>query len=102
MDLPSGLVGLNTHLVLSAVSAQARIAKLLVKLKHRLTPFEIGEQEAFRDVQTINAEQLATASFGEVMLHTVGRVYASEANIHAGNIFEVGITKIRRTGTNLK
>jgi len=81
---------------------EARIAKLLVKLKHRLTPFEIGEQEAFREVQTINAEQLATASFGEVMLHTVGRVYESEANIHAGNIFEVGITKLRRTGTNLK
>jgi hypothetical protein len=73
-----------------------------VKLKQRLTPYEIGEHEAFREVQTINAEQLATASFGEVMLHTVGRVYESEASIHGGNIFEVGLTKLRRTGTNLK
>jgi hypothetical protein len=45
-----------------------RIAKLLVQLKARLGPFCAGEAEAFREVQSINAQQLAAASFGSVML----------------------------------
>jgi hypothetical protein len=54
---------------LSAVHLQeTRIAKLLVQLKSRLQPFCAGEAEAFREVQCINAEQLAAASFGSVML----------------------------------
>lgn len=52
-----------------------RIAKLVVELKRRLAPYLAGEAEGFRDVQTVNAETLAAASFGEVMLHTIGRVY---------------------------
>jgi hypothetical protein len=47
---------------------ETRITKLLVQLKSRLQPFCAGEAEAFREVQCINAQQLAAASFGSVML----------------------------------
>jgi hypothetical protein len=52
-----------------------RISKLVFSLGKRLAPWEAGEREAFREVATINAQQLAAASFGEVMLQTIGRVY---------------------------
>lgn len=80
----------------------ARIGKLVVSLQSRLAPFVQGEKEAFREVQSINAEQLAAASFGEVMLQTIGRVYESEAGIALGNVFEVGFHKLRRTGQNIR
>jgi hypothetical protein len=51
---------------------ETRIAKLLVQLKTRLAPFIAGEAEAFREVQAINAQQLAAASFGSVMLQVGG------------------------------
>jgi hypothetical protein len=74
----------------------------LVQLKSRLAPFIAGEVEAFREVQTINAQQLAAASFGGVMLLAVGRVYQTEADIHQGNPLMGGLTKLRRAGDNIK
>lgn len=47
---------------------ETRIAKLLVQLKSRLAPYCAGEADAFVEVQSINAQQLAAASFGDVML----------------------------------
>lgn len=61
---------------------ETRIAKLLVKLKARLEPFVAGEAEAFREVQAINAEQLAAASFGSVMLQ-VRRLRSTSLVTHA-------------------
>eukprot|EP00775_Hariotina_reticulata_P004774 gene4774-5024_t len=81
---------------------EARIGKLLAQLKSRLAPFIAGEVEAFREVQTINAQQLAAASFGGVMLQAVGRVYQTEADIHQGNPLLGGLTKLRRAGDNIK
>ncbi|WIA12849.1 hypothetical protein OEZ85_006475 [Tetradesmus obliquus] len=81
---------------------ETRIAKLLVKLKARLEPFVAGEAEAFREVQAINAEQLAAASFGSVMLQAVGRVYQTEAEIFQSNPLFGGFSKLKRAGDSIK
>ncbi len=79
-----------------------RISKLLVELKKRLAPYLAGEEDGFREVQACNAETLAAASFGEVMLHTIGRVYESEAEIARSNIISAGLEKFKRFNTNMK
>lgn len=81
---------------------ETRIAKLLVSLKTRLAPYMAGEEEAFREVQGINSEQLAAASFGSVMLQTVGRVYQTEADIYQGNALLGGLGKLRRAGHSIR
>lgn len=85
-----------------ALLQETRIAKLLVALKGRLSNYLIGETEAFAEVQGINAGQLAAASFGGVMLQTVGRVYVTEAEIHGGNPLLGGLNKLRRAGDSIK
>jgi hypothetical protein len=52
--------------------------------------------------QSINAQQLAAASFGSVMLQTVGRVYQTEAEIYQGSPLMGGLGKLRRAGTSIK
>eukprot|EP00879_Flechtneria_rotunda_P002309 GHRR01002503.1.p1 GENE.GHRR01002503.1~~GHRR01002503.1.p1 ORF type:complete len:412 (+),score=184.97 GHRR01002503.1:106-1341(+) len=81
---------------------ETRIARLLVKLKQRLAPYLAGEVEAFQEVQAVNAEQLAAASFGTVMLQAVGRVYQTEAEISQSNPLVGGFNKLRRAGDNIK
>jgi hypothetical protein len=53
-------------------------------------------------VQGINSEQLAAASFGSVMLQTVGRVYQTEADIYQGNALLGGLGKLRRAGHSIR
>ncbi|KAI8474506.1 MAG: DnaJ-like protein [Monoraphidium minutum] len=83
---------------------EVRIAKLVVSLTARLAPHVAGEQEAFAEVQAINAQQLAAASFGEVMLHAIGGVYANEAAtfLGGGNPFAVAAARLRRTGQSIR
>lgn len=81
---------------------ETRIAKLLVQLKSRLAPYMAGEIEAFREVQGINAQHLAGASFGTVMLHTVGKVYQTEADIFQSNPLLGGLGRLKRTGDSIK
>lgn len=52
--------------------------------------------------QGINAEQLAAASFGSVMLQTVGRVYQQEADIYQGNPLLGGLGKLKRAGHSIR
>jgi hypothetical protein len=52
--------------------------------------------------QGINSQQLAAASFGSVMLQTVGRVYQTEADIFQGNTLMGGLVKLRRAGHSIK
>jgi hypothetical protein len=69
---------------------ETRIAKLLVQLKSRLQPFCVGEAEAFREVQCINAEQLAAASFGSVMLQVGRLLQRLKANITRCRTLQIG------------
>ncbi|KAF8067261.1 ATJ10 [Scenedesmus sp. PABB004] len=81
---------------------EARVGKLVVGLKARLAPFVGGEEEAFGQVQAVNAEQLAAASFGGVMLATIARVYSTEAEVFGANPLLGGLTKLRRAGDSIK
>eukprot|EP00878_Enallax_costatus_P008642 GHUV01009036.1.p1 GENE.GHUV01009036.1~~GHUV01009036.1.p1 ORF type:complete len:359 (+),score=119.55 GHUV01009036.1:44-1078(+) len=81
---------------------ETRIGKLLVQLKSRLAPYIAGEAEAFREVQGINTQHLAGASFGSVMLLTVGKVYQTEAEIFQSNPLMGGLGRMRRAGDSIK
>jgi len=41
------------------------------------------------------AAELATASFGDVMLQTIGGVYKTQADIVLGGLFEGGLTALK-------
>lgn len=61
-----------------------------------------GEATAFCEVQGINAQHLASASFGSVMLLTVGKVYQTEAEIFQSNPLLGGLGRMRRAGDSIK
>lgn len=65
-----------------------------------LSPLSCGLWCVF--LQGINAQQLAAASFGSVMLQTVGRVYQTEADIYQGNPLLGGLGKLRRAGNSIR
>lgn len=48
------------------------------------------------------AAELANASFGEVMLHAVGRVYEAQAEIFLGNVITGSLAAIKSKGHTLK
>lgn len=55
-----------------------------------------------QDSMSAEAAELAAASFGEVMLHTVGRVYQAQADIFLGGLFEGSLAAIRAKGHSLR
>jgi hypothetical protein len=48
------------------------------------------------------ARQLVTASFGDVMLHTIGHVYLQQAEIHLGGFFGSLGPKMRAAKHNMQ
>ncbi len=48
------------------------------------------------------AAELASASFGEVMLHTVGSVYEAQAQIFLGGLINGSIAALKARGHSLK
>jgi len=80
----------------------ARVAKLAASLRRKLEPHVQGEREAFAAVERCNAEALAAASFGGVMLDAIGCVYGREGRLAAsGNVFERGLVRLKRTGASV-
>jgi hypothetical protein len=80
----------------------ARVNKLAEGLRQRLEPHVKGEREAFVAVQRCNAETLAAASFGGVMLDAIGRVYAREAKLAlSDNPLQRGLVRLKRTGASV-
>lgn len=63
---------------------------------------DVAVAVAVAHTQSINAEQLAAASFGSVMLQTIGRVYQTEADIYQGNALLGGLGKLRRAGNSIR
>lgn len=87
-----------------SATQEARVSRLADLLRARLKPFADGEAEAFAEVQSINASQLAAASFGEVLLQAIGGVYANEAAtaLGGGNPFAVGVHRLKRAGASVR
>ena len=46
----------------------------------------------------MEAAELATASFGDVMLKSIGKVYESQAEIYLGGFFEGNLAALRWAG----
>ncbi|GLC44692.1 hypothetical protein PLESTB_000973900 [Pleodorina starrii] len=78
-----------------------RVQKLCVNLKAILKRYEEGE-EAFAAAMREDAARLVKASFGETMLHTIGKVYDMQADIHAGGFFFGMAAKFRAQGENMR
>ena len=48
------------------------------------------------------AKELATASFGDTMLHAIGHVYVQQADIYLGGFFGGFAAKMRATKHNMQ
>eukprot|EP00038_Savillea_parva_P004240 m.135552 g.135552 ORF g.135552 m.135552 type:complete len:646 (+) comp11419_c0_seq3:259-2196(+) len=57
----------------------ARVAKLAEKLVERLVVYELGNKDEFKSTAEKEALELSTASFGGVILESVGSAYESAA-----------------------
>ncbi len=48
------------------------------------------------------AEKLAKASFGETLLHALGRAYDNHASVALGNVFTGAAAKLRQHGDSIR
>ncbi|GIM01777.1 hypothetical protein Vretimale_6563 [Volvox reticuliferus] len=78
-----------------------RVQQLCVNLKAILKRYEMGE-EAFVAAMREDAAKLVKASFGETMLHTIGKVYDMQADIAAGGFFGGMAAKFRQQGESVR
>ncbi|GLI63100.1 hypothetical protein VaNZ11_006004, partial [Volvox africanus] len=78
-----------------------RVQKLCVNLKAILKRYEDGE-EAFVVAMREDAAKLGKASFGETMLHTIGKVYDMQADIAGGGFFGGMAAKFRQQGESVR
>ncbi|GIL50084.1 hypothetical protein Vafri_6393 [Volvox africanus] len=78
-----------------------RVQKLCVNLKAILKRYEEGE-EAFVAAMREDAAKLGKASFGEIMLHTIGKVYDMQADIAGGGFFGGMAAKFRQQGESVR
>jgi curved DNA-binding protein CbpA len=91
---------LNTEQLQRAQDARrTRLAQLLIALLRRYVE---GDEEGFRSSMKEEANTLASASFGETMLRTVGRVYEVQARIQLGGMLEGGFVALKAQGRSIK
>ncbi|KFM28276.1 Chaperone protein dnaJ 10 [Auxenochlorella protothecoides] len=63
---------------------------------------ELGDEAGFRESMAAEAAGLATASYGDLMLATIGGVYAQQAEIALGGIIDGSVAALRAKGQNIK
>ncbi|MEW5303952.1 MAG: hypothetical protein WDW36_006596 [Sanguina aurantia] len=80
----------------------ARLDKLTVNLTIILKRWVAGDCDGFKLAMTAEAEKLVGASFGETMLHALGKVYESQSDIALGNIFQGAMAKMRLQGDSIR
>ncbi|PNW81790.1 hypothetical protein CHLRE_06g260350v5 [Chlamydomonas reinhardtii] len=79
-----------------------RVSKLCVNLKTLLKRYVEGDEEGFVISMRAEADRLVKASFGETMLHTVGKVYDMHADIATGGFFGGMAAKWRSQHENMR
>lgn len=52
--------------------------------------------------QQQEAQTLVAASFGDTMLHAIGTIYQSQADVHLGNFFEGTFAKMKSSSTMVR
>ncbi|KAG2492691.1 hypothetical protein HYH03_009105 [Edaphochlamys debaryana] len=80
----------------------ARVQKLCVNLKATLRRYTAGDEEGFTLSMREEAARLVKASFGETMLHTIGKVYDMQADISSGGFFGGMAAKLRAQGETMR
>lgn len=81
---------------------QARVERLAVDLNAMLKRYVAGDPGGFTIAVSGEAERLAAASFGETMLHTIGRIYETQADIYLGGFFDGAMAKMRQSKDSLR
>mmetsp|Transcript_11892 Transcript_11892/g.25534 ORF Transcript_11892/g.25534 Transcript_11892/m.25534 type:complete len:570 (-) Transcript_11892:2455-4164(-) len=81
---------------------QVRVEKLAVNLKATLARYVQGDVDGFKAAATEEALKLASASFGETLLHSIGRAYEQQADIELGGFFGGIAAKMKASTDNVK
>ena len=55
-----------------------------------------------QEAMTAEAQRLAAASFGVLLLHTLGRMYSTQASIELGNLWSSTMGRISSTWTRIQ
>lgn len=79
-----------------------RVEKLAQNLRALLQRYVEGDQEGFRLAMVDEAKKLVAASFGEVLLLTIGKVYETQADIANGGFFDGIAARWRQQGDAMK
>ncbi|KXZ52148.1 hypothetical protein GPECTOR_10g777 [Gonium pectorale] len=79
-----------------------RVQKLCVNLIALLKRYTQGDEEGFTLAMREEAGRLVGASFGETMLHTIGKVYDMQADIATGGFFGGMAAKFRSQGESMR
>lgn len=79
----------------------ARVQRLTVNVKAMLRRHVEGDAAGFRLAHAAEAQRLVNASFGESMLHAIGRVYELQAEIQLGGFFGGALAKMRAGGESI-
>ncbi|KAK3270308.1 hypothetical protein CYMTET_21288 [Cymbomonas tetramitiformis] len=79
---------------------ERRECRLAIKLSALLTCYTEGDVEGFDVLMQKQAAVLANASFGSVMLHTVGYIYENAADQYIGSISNFSFSNMSAFGTS--
>ena len=80
------------------VPQHAREEKLGVMLGALLRRYVEGDAAGFSESMSAEAASLATASFGDLMLDAIGRVYKAQADIFLGGAWDGSLAALRCSG----
>lgn len=80
----------------------ARVEKLAVMLKALLRRWVEGDEVGFREAMHAESNMLVETSNGKLLLDTIGRVYEVQADLHLGNVFQIGYASLRDRGHRAK
>ncbi|KAK9815321.1 hypothetical protein WJX72_001695 [[Myrmecia] bisecta] len=80
----------------------AREERLAVLLNALLRRWVEGDQEGFKESMQAEAAGLVMASYGSVLVKTIGRVYESQAEIFLGGLVDGTLAAMRSKGQSVK
>jgi hypothetical protein len=81
--------------------AAGGLAALAHPLPHPPTP-PARPLPAPQHSQRAEAARLADASFGDTLLHCIGQVYASQADIYLGGLLDSAVARVRQSRQTLR
>ncbi|GBF89781.1 hypothetical protein Rsub_02951 [Raphidocelis subcapitata] len=80
----------------------ARVDRLATNLKALLRRYVEGDVEGFEHSQRAEAVRLADASFGDTLLHCIGQVYKSQADIYLGGVFDGAWARVKQSRQTIR